>query len=208
MIRALLLVVAPASTWEVIRLSPRSVPAILYSYILPVLFITSAFEAFGLVRWGERQGGMGVIKKFTSGEAVLFVAGQFILTLTALFLGALLVKAVGQTFHKRHTFAKVFSVVAYSLAPLFLLRLLDAPAFVPIWMPWSLGILLAMSALYTGLPMVLEPDPPQAFGLFLMSSFWLLMLTGLVRVVTAFYLRGKLGPLQDFVLDLSQRLPF
>ena len=37
-----------------------------------------------------------------------------------------MVKSIGETFHGRHTYTQAFTTVAYSLSPLFLLRLLDA----------------------------------------------------------------------------------
>ena len=55
---------------------------------------------------------------------------------------------------------------------------------------------------------MLEPDPPHAFGLFLMSSLLMVVVTGLVRFVTWWYLEGKLTKLQALVNDLAARLPF
>jgi hypothetical protein len=65
-----------------------------------------------------------------------------------------------------------------------------------------------MGALYHGVPRMMEPDPPHAFGLFLMSSLLLLIVTGLLRFVTWWYLAGKLTKLQAMVTDLAARLPF
>ena len=37
----------------------------------------------------------------------------------------------------------------------------------------------------------MEPDPSHAFGLYLMSALLLVLVSGLVRFVTAAYLGGK-----------------
>ena len=98
--------------------------------------------------------------------------------------------------------------MAYGLSPLFLLRLLDAFPSVPPWVPWSIGILLSIGALYHGVPRMMEPDPAHAFGLFLMSSLVLLLVTGLVRFVTWWYLEGKLPQAGSVHFRLSRAAAF
>src|SRR5437016_6120955 len=82
------------------------------------------------------------------------------------------------------------------ILPLFILRLLDSFAGVPPWLSWSIGIILSIGVLYHGVPRIMQPDPPHAFGLFLMSGLLLLLITGLARFITACYLEGKFGSLQ------------
>jgi len=60
--------------------------------------------------------------------------------------------------------------------------------------------------LYQGVPRMMEPDPPHAFGLYLMSSLLLLFITGLARFVTAWYLQGKFLTVDAFVTSLAERL--
>ena len=55
---------------------------------------------------------------------------------------------------------------------------------------------------------MMEPDPAHAFGLFLMSALLLVLVSGLVRFVTASYLQGKFPKLQVIISDLAARLPF
>ena len=69
------------------------------------------------------------------------------------------------------------------------------PSVTP-WVAWAIGILLSVVALYHGVPRMMEPDPTHAFGLFLMSSLLLTLITGLLRFVTWWYLEGKLPRLQ------------
>jgi hypothetical protein len=136
---------------------------------------------------------------------------QFLVSIGLIFLGAQLVKSIGETFHGRHTLTQAFAAVAYGLAPLFLLRLGDAFSKDPVWMPWvtfSVGILLCTGILYHGVPRMMEPDPSHAFGLFLMSSLLLMLIMGLFRFVTSWYLQGKFTTLEASVSDLGRRLPF
>jgi hypothetical protein len=52
----------------------------------------------------------------------------------------------------------------------------------------------------------MDPDPPQAFGLFMMSSLLLFLITGLARFVTAWYLQGRFTKLEPVISDLGARL--
>ena len=76
------------------------------------------------------------------------------------------------------------------------------------WVAWAIGICLSVAVLYQGVPRIMEPDPPHAFGLFLMSALLLVLITGLVRFATAAYLQGKFPALQSLISDLAARLPF
>jgi hypothetical protein len=211
MLKAIFLILEPVATWNKIFLARRGMVFILLAHLFPLLLITSACEGYGLVRWGKYRGEIQEVarlKPFTRGEAVIFETGQFLLSLVVVFVGANMVKSIGETFHGRHTYTQAFSAVAYGLSPLFLLRLVDvSPGVIP-WIPWSIGILLSIGALYHGLPRMMEPDPTHGFGLFFMSSLLLVLITGLVRFVTWWYLVGKLTKLEAIISDLAARLPF
>jgi hypothetical protein len=208
MIKALLLIFEPVATWEGIFRAQRSLGFILSLYLLPLVLISSAAEGFGLVHWGKWQGEVGRLKSFPLGEAVLIEAAQVLLLLGVVFLGASLVKAVGETFHGRHTYTQAFTAVAYSMGPFFLLHLLDAFPGLSLWLAWGIGMSLTVAALYQGVPRMMAPDPPHAFGLYVMSSLLLVSISGLVRFATATYLQGKVPALQSFITDLAARLPF
>lgn len=211
MLKAILLIFEPMATWDKILAARRGAAFILVFHLLPLLLITSFGEAWGLVHWGKYRGQMEAVaqlKPFTRGEAVLFEASQFVLSLVVVFIGAKMVKSIGETFHGRHTYAQAFSAVAYGLSPLFLLRLLDTFPSVSPWVTWSIGMILAIAALYHGLPRMMEPDPSHAFGLFVMSALLLTLVSGLVRFITWWYFAGKLAKLDTFISDLAARLPF
>jgi hypothetical protein len=112
------------------------------------------------------------------------------------------------TFHVRHTYANTLTVVIYGLSPVFLLRLLDVFPTVNLWLPWAIGIMLTVKILYTGVPRIMLPDPPDAFGLYLMSALLLAMVTALERFISVGCLGGSFKPVENVISDLAARLPF
>ena len=78
MLNALLLFFAPARTWERIADARRSIFYILITYLLPIMLLTAFGEGYGLMRWGKWQGDPSHIRKLSTGESVIFEAGQFI----------------------------------------------------------------------------------------------------------------------------------
>ncbi len=208
MIKALLLIVRPMATWEGILRARRSLFFVLAAYLMPLLLLVGLGEGYGLVHWGKWQGEISHLKTFPVREAAVVEAARFLLSLLVVFVGANMIKSLGETFRGRHTYTQAFATVAYGLSPLFLLRLLDAFSGVSPWVSWSIGIILSIAVLYHGVPQMMEPDPAHAFGLFFMSALLLVLVSGLVRLVTAEYLQGRFSKLQVIVSDLAARLPF
>jgi hypothetical protein len=211
MLKAILLVLEPIATWDKIVLARRGLVFVLLVHVVPLLLITSVCEGYGLVHWGKPRGEVQAVahlKPFARGEAIIYETAQFLLSILVVFVGAKMVKSIGETFHGRHTYTQAFVAVAYGLSPFFLLRLLDVfPSMSP-WVTWTIGIVLTIATLYHGLPRMMEPDPTHAFGLFLMGSLLLVLVTGLVRFLTWWYLGGKMQPVEAFFSDLAARLPF
>jgi len=208
MIKALFLIFEPIATWERIFRARRAMVTILAIYLLPLLLLTSVAEGYGLTHWGKSRGEVAWTKIFPVKEAVIFETAQFLLYLAIFFIGAKLIQSIGETFHGRHTYNQAFTAVAYGLSPLLLLRLLDALPGMSPWVTWPIGIVLSIGVLYQGIPRMMEPDPPHAFGLYLMSAVLLVLITGLARFVTAWYLQGKFVKLDSVISELAARLPF
>ena len=205
MIKALLLIFEPFASWERIWRARRGVAFVLFLYLLPTLVLISAAEGYGLHHWGWARE-LGPRRSYTRGEVIIFEVAQFLLFVGIVLIGARLIKSVGETFHGRHTFTQCFTLVAYGLSPLFLLHLLNAVKDISPWITWAIGIILSIAVLYQGVPRMMEPDPPHAFGLYLMSSLLLLFVTGLARFLTAWYLQGKFLTVDAFVTSLAERL--
>ena len=202
MIKALMLVFDTTKTWEKVFREQRSTTFILFAHLLPLLVLTSIAEGYGLMHWGEPQWNLNRVRQFTLNEALEFELGQLLLSILVVFVGAWIIKSLGETFHGKHNINQSFTVVAYGLSPLFTLRLLDTFAISP-WVPWAVGILLAATILYQGLPRIMRPDPPHALGLYLMSVLMLTIATGLARFVTAWYLQGRFTPAESIAHFLN-----
>jgi hypothetical protein len=201
MIKAILLVFAPVQAWDSILRDKRSTLFVFWIFLIPLLALTSLAEGWGLMQYGEQQVGLRkFIRKLSLEEAVGYQAAQMILSVAVVFVGATIMKSLGETFHGRNTYSQAFKTVAYGLSPLFALRVLDTFSISP-WIAWTLGILLSATVLYHGVPRIMQPDPSHAFGLFLTSILVLTITTGLLRYVTAGYLQGQFRALPMSSLD-------
>jgi hypothetical protein len=207
MIKALLLIFEPIAAWERIKAAQRGLPFILLAFLVPTLLLNCLAEGYGLVNWGKWQTEVAILKRFSVREASLFEALQLLLWVLIVLISAKVLKSLAETFHGRHTFTQAFAAVAYGLSPLFLIRLLDCFSGVSPWVTWLIGIMLSIGVLYQGVPRMMEPDPPHAFGLFLMTALLLVFTTGLYRFVTAWYLQGKFPALETLLSGASARLP-
>ena len=94
------------------------------------------------------------------------------------------------------------------MGPFFLLRLTDAFTGISPWLSWALGVVFTISALYHGVPRILQPDPAHAFGLYMISSLLFTLTTGLAQLLSWCYLQGKFPRIEQLVSDLAGRLPF
>jgi hypothetical protein len=211
MIKALMLVLDPAASWDSIVSRKRSWQTILVIYLLPLWLMAFAAEFYGLVHWGKPRGFVTQLKTLSNSEALIFEIIQLGLMAALVFIGAKLIKALGETFHGRNTFNQTFTVVAYGLGPVFTMRIFDAFPSVAgwvYWATWGAGIILTFAILYMGIPKVMLPDPPHAFGLYLTSSVFLLMVSGLIRFLTFSFLQGKFGKLDSLIEKIVTHLPF
>jgi hypothetical protein len=116
---------------------------------------------------------------------------QFALGLVLVFGCALIFRIIGEGFHRRHTYTETFLTVAYSMSPIFLLRIFDALPALNTWVCWGVGIALAVAVLYRGIPRIMKPDPSNALGLYLMCSLLLVALTGLSHYFSVLVLNEK-----------------
>jgi hypothetical protein len=208
MIKALMLIFLPIPTWEQTAAIQRKISFLFFIHLFPLLLLSAAAESYGLVHWGKPRGEIPHLARFPVSHAVIFGVGRVLLSLVIVLIMVKLIKALGETFHGRHSFQQVFTVTAYGLSPLFLVQALNIfPAISP-WLTWAVGIALSAAVLYSGLPIIMKPDPPHALGLYLMSCLLLTLVTGLVCFVVSWYLQGKLVKLDQLVSSLAAHLPF
>ncbi|MGH7951555.1 MAG: Yip1 family protein [Limisphaerales bacterium] len=208
MIKALFLIFEPASSWDRVVAARRGLGFILGFYLLPMLLIVAVAKGFGLVEWGKWRSFVGTMKVFTVNEAVIYETGQLLLMFLAVVVCAHLIKIMGETFHGRHSYTQAFTVVCYGLSPLFLLQLLDALPKINPYLTWLIGVLFSVGILYQGIPRVMLPDPPHAFGLYMMGSLLIILATGFDCFVTTWYMSGRDPAIDNFISQVAAKLPF
>ncbi len=196
MIKAFFLLFEPAVTWDRIALARRGIFFILVTYLIPTLLLVGLAESWGLATYGKWQPHYQKIRDFHlpahQSDILNFAIAQFVLAIATVFIAALLIKIISGTFREEHNYRQAFATVAYSLSPLFLLRLLDVLPMVNPWMTWTFGIILAIWVFYQGLVRVMLPDPTHAFGLYLSGLIVLVLTTGVARLFTAMYILGSM----------------
>jgi len=192
MIKSLLLIFDSANTWEKIAAAPQNALKVFTLSLMPLLLLSAAAEGAALIKFGREQGPLDTMKPVSQELALRYEIAQLGLSLLVVVAGAGVLQKFGQSFHRRHTYSECFTTLAYSLSPLFLLRVFAGFPAIPAWACWSVGILLSVSALYRGIPRIMRPDPSNALGLYLLSSLLLIVVTGLAHFVAGLVLNEKI----------------
>jgi hypothetical protein len=190
MIKVFFLIFEPSVAWEKIVQARRGFVFITCVHLLPLILAGTALETWGLLHHGKWQSQFQMFKAFPKPEVYTFEITQFFLLFAVVFISALLVFKISQTFQDRLTFLQAFTTVAYGFSPMLLFHLLDASATMYPAVPWLLGMALTMWILYQGIPRVMQPDPTHAFGVYLSAMIVVVLTSGLARLITAMYLLG------------------
>jgi hypothetical protein len=190
MIKAFFLIFEPSVAWDKIAQAKRGFVYITAVQLLPLLLLGALLEAWGLSQHGKWEPRFQMYKLFTRDAIVSFEVIQFILLLAMVFVTALLVYRINQSFQQRLTFLQSFTTIAYAFCPMFLVHFLDSGATVHPAVPWLIGLVLATWTLYQGIPRVMQPDPTHAFGVYLSSMIVVVLTSATARAITAMYLLG------------------
>ena len=190
MIKVFFLIFEPSVAWEKIAQRRRGFLFITIIHLLPLILLGTMLETWGLLRHGKWQPKFQMFKVFPPQDIYTYETVQFFLLFAVVFVSALLVFKISQTFQDRLNFLQAFTTVAYGYSPVFLVRILDASAQMHPAVTWLLGMALAMWILYQGIPRVMMPDPTHAFGVYLSAMIVVVLTSGLARLVTAMYLLG------------------
>jgi hypothetical protein len=191
MIRALNLLIAPAKTWERMALKPPGAATVLAISLLPLIAITFAVEAYGLLKLGDTTGDMGRINLPL--ERVIRYEGFYaVASIVVILAGTFLLKSVAESFGVPCTFGGCFVLMGCGFTPIFLLRMPDGIPQVSTWICWAVGAVLSVRILYHGVALWLKPEQTKGFGLFLVSVVYTFVLSGLVHFAAVQVLRGRL----------------
>jgi hypothetical protein len=182
MIKALLLILAPAATWERIARSRRNVAYVLLLYLVPVAALSILIEIAGHNFLAPRFTEQGV-KVIPRNLALQYGGIELGVGVGIAIIIGLLIQLCAKTFHNRNTFAQCFAIAGYALGPFYLFHILVAIPVLSQWIPFAFGVVFSFATMYHAIPHVLKPDPPHAFGLFVMSGFVLTMLSFIGRMI-------------------------
>src|SRR5258706_13447104 len=183
MLTALLIIFDGSATWEKVgAIRKQRVWRVFFGYRAPLLLLTIAVESYSLLKFGMREGEFVTrVVKPSQDLVIRYEAIKTGLDLFIIFVGAWMLQKMGAGFHRKHSYGESFAALGYSLGPFFLARLLSAIPSINSWIPYTVGILLAVSALYKGIPRIMKPDPSNALGLYIMTSLGLIVVTGLAH---------------------------
>ena len=181
----------PLSAWQKVVEKERGVAGIFFLYWLPFMALVTAAEGLALVYWGDARGHFSRIMLVSQDVAMRYEARQWMAGLGILFGGSAVLQWLAAGFHFQTTYTRCFTVVAYGLAPTMLARLLDCVPTLNTWLCWGLGALCSVHVLYQGVGAVLQPNISGGFGLYLLSAFVLVFLTGMGHLFAVALLHGN-----------------
>jgi hypothetical protein len=190
MIKVFFLILEPGVAWEKIAQAKRGFLYITVIHLLPLIVLNAALETWGLHWHGKWQPQFQRFRTFTEQDIVTYGVIDFLLLVAMVFVTAVLVFKISQTFHERLTRLQAFTTVAYGFSPVFLVGFLNVFATMHPAVTWLIGIALTMWTLYQGIPRVMQPDPTHAFGIYLSTTIVVVLTSGLARLMTAMYMLG------------------
>ena len=186
-----LIIFDPAGGWSRAAESGRTVARAIFLHLLPLVLLGCVAEGAGMVRWGKRIGDYGAVRHFPMPDVMRYEVCHFALGLGVVFLCALMLKFLSNTFQARQKFAQALTVSVFGLGPVFLMRVFDAFPAVNPWISWAIGAALIAMVLYQGLPRVMSLDPSHALGVYLSGVMLLVLTSGIARMLVVLYLQGK-----------------
>jgi hypothetical protein len=191
MLKVFFLVFEPAVAWENISKAKRGYAFIVGTYLLPMVLLVCAVEGWGLHTQGKWQPTLKRVRDFTDTTVLHYEILQAVLFILMIVIAAVVLHVSAQNFHGKRTMLQTFTTVAYGCSPLLLLHTLNYWAVMHPAVPWAIGILLTMWILYQGVPRVMAPDPTHAFGAYLSALFIVLLMSAIVRLLTAMFILGQ-----------------
>ncbi|HVY71517.1 MAG TPA: hypothetical protein VHH73_16410 [Verrucomicrobiae bacterium] len=160
---------------------------------LPMLVLCVGMEAYGLQKYGDRHGEFGRTTAVSPERLQHYVAVELAAGLILFFGGAKLTQVVSTGFNFFPTYTDCFRLVVYVYSPHYWFRMVDGLPAVNTWICWGAGALCAMYLLYHGVALALRPDITKGFGLYILMTLVLVMLSGITHLLAVATLLGKLA---------------
>jgi hypothetical protein len=181
----------PARAWEQAARIGRNGWRTFGLGLLPMLLLGCVVEGYGMMHWGKPAGDFGARQTYGLETVVRLQLCHAVAGVLLALICAFALRAIADTFKRRQTFAQALVVSVYCLGPVFLARLADAFPAVNPWLSWGIGVVLAVTLLYQGLPRVFYLDPAHALGAYLTGSMLVVLISGLMRLIMVMVVQPK-----------------
>jgi len=188
----ILLAFNPRTAWEKMALTRRGYGRVFACHLIPLILLVSVAEGIGLCHWGKWQLRFLRIKEFTPTSAMSYELVQAGLFLGMVVFSTFVLQRIVETFGQRRSSLPTFKLMAYAFTPFFIAHLLNLDPKMSPWVSWGLGVGLTVWVLYHGVPQMLQPDPPQTFGIYLSAITVVVLASGFIRIMTGTYLLGEM----------------
>ena len=190
MVRALKLSIAPESCWQKAAENPPRVALVMLLSILPLMIAALAIEGYALTKYGVTFGEIGR-RSVSDNRAIKYEVFYGVASLAVIFLGAGLLKSIGASFDVKASYGACLVLIAFGYAPILFSRMLDAVPGINTWICWAVGAALSLRIFYHGVAWWLKPEQTKGFGLFIISSISVLVLSALVHFASVQVLHGR-----------------
>jgi len=200
MLKALQLIFEPSTAWDTIVQAKRSLWQVVFLYLIPTMLLACALEAWGLYKLGNQPSISGFVERGTQPVApdaiIRYQLVQIVLMTASVFLLASLLKSFMKSLHTKATYTVVFTAIAYSFGPMFLMVAADGLPFINPWVCRGIGALLAAKVFYVGLVRVIKPEPTSALSVYFSASCLIFAFVGLTHFIALQVLeKGLFRPL-------------
>jgi hypothetical protein len=191
MLRSLKLLFSASAEWQKMSLSPPHPALVFFISLLPLVAITLAVEAFGLIRLGETIGEFGLVQ-LPQQRILRYVVFYAIASIAVILVGSALLWSIAPSFNLQTGFGTWLVLMGYCYAPIYLSRLPDALPQINSWVCYAIGAALTVRVLYHGVAYWLKPEQTKGLGVLLMSVILIVVLSGLVHFASIQVLHGRL----------------
>jgi hypothetical protein len=191
MIRSVLILVVPIKGWQTISDQSWNVLLVFFASVAPILLAGCALEGWAMNTFGAQKGGLGRIIFLDPSKVMTLELIQCALGVALLFLGSKMILWICSSFHEETTYKQAFNLTAYGLTPVFWMRFLDAFPMVPSWFCWGMGAVGITYVLYHGVALILQPNTSIGFGLYLVTCFTLIALSGMAHFLAQGFAYGN-----------------
>ena len=184
----------PRAAWTRIREEDRSVAETYIGVVVPLGLISPIAGFIGTTQFGWQIGASKSVT-LTAGSALQISIAYFGAILVALFVIAMLIRWMSETYGEQLSLSRSVALAAYTAIPVFLIGIFQI--YPVLWINFLFGLpalAYAVYLLYTGVPIMMDIPPEKGF-LFASAvlAVGLVALVGLLASTVVLWSYG-LGP--------------